>query len=110
MKLDGKRVDLEQLRDEMHAAGLPIQILGTLGVDEDGLPDELMMYEGGMPVELPPEAEPVVAAHDASKKGRIAAFETAEDAERLRLVNERARTDPAYAALADLALGKDRPQ
>jgi hypothetical protein len=32
------------------------------------------------------------------------AFAAAEDAERLRIVNERARTDPAYAALAELAL------
>ena len=31
-------------------------------------------------------------------------FSAAEDVERLQLVNERAQTDPAFAALADLAL------
>ena len=33
-------------------------------------------------------------------------FSSAEDLERLRLVHERAREDPAFAALAELSLGK----
>lgn len=37
-----------------------------------------------------------------------AAFAAGEDAERLRLVAERSRDDPAFAALADLALGVER--
>lgn len=36
--------------------------------------------------------------------GRVQQFAAAEDAERLRLVNERARDDPAFAALAELTL------
>jgi hypothetical protein len=52
----------------------------------------------------------VWAAHDRTPIDRPAVFASASDVERLRLVNERARTDPAYAALADLALGKDRPR
>lgn len=49
------------------------------------------------------------AAHDAmlastATAQQSATFETAEDAERKALVAERAAADPAFAALADLAL------
>lgn len=49
------------------------------------------------------------AAHDAlvvrGGKQQLAADQAAaEDTERLRTINERARTDPAYAALADIVL------
>lgn len=49
--------------------------------------------DGGIAI-IPPDPTP----------GQVAAFETAEDAERLALVTERAQTDPAFAALADLTL------
>lgn len=51
-----------------------------------------------------------LAAHEAHRaaagqaEGR-ARFAHSEDAERLALVNERATTDPAFAALAELTLG-----
>lgn len=60
------------------------------------------------PEECPPEAVPIVEAHDASTPRRTRAFESQEDAERLALVAERAQTDPAFAALAELALGKQQ--
>lgn len=71
------------------------------------------LYQNGPtlpPEELPPEAVPIVEAHDGTTTARAAAFESAEDAERLRLVNERARDDAAFAALADLTLGKQGVQ
>jgi hypothetical protein len=101
-----KPIDLELLAAELEAALVPFDGLGTSG-EQPGAPGErdLFTYDAdGAPAELPPEAEPVVEAHDASKPKRTAAFEAAEDEERLRLINERARTDPAYAALAELAL------
>jgi hypothetical protein len=102
-----KRLDLALLGRELDAAGVPHRGLGLTGSATDG---EVYTFDGdpGTPTELPPEAAPVVAAHDASKKDRTASFERAEDAERLRIINERARADPAYAALADLAL-RERP-
>jgi hypothetical protein len=105
-----KPLDLTLLRTELAAAGVVVNGLGAAPTGS-AVPDEVDLYTfdgNGVPTDLPPEAGPVVDAHDATKPGRVAAFEAAEDAERLRLVNERARTDPAYAALADLALGKDR--
>lgn len=102
MNTGGKRIDLTQLQEELALASVPVRGLGLFE-------DDVFTYDDdGSMLDLPPEARPVVDAHDATKKDRAAVFETAEDAERLRLVNERARTDPAYAALADLALGKDR--
>jgi hypothetical protein len=61
-------------------------------------------------VELTPEQSQ--AHHDSLPPDPrpSATFAAAEDQERLRLVNERARTDPAYAALAELTLGKDQPR
>jgi len=97
-------VDLTLLGQELTAAGVPFNGLGADGGTLEGV----HTWDDGDPISqivpLPPEAAPVLAAHDASKPKRAAAFESAEDAERLRIVNERARTDPAYAALAELAL------
>jgi hypothetical protein len=105
-----KRIDLDLLGRELAAAGTPVPnglaLSGTLPGETS---QELFtLDEHGQPADLPPEAVPVVDAHDASKPQRTTAFEQHEDAERLRIINERARTDPAYAALADLAL-RERP-
>jgi hypothetical protein len=57
-------------------------------------------------VQLSPEQEAEYAAlrqREAAAEGR-AQFAAHEDHERLRVINERARTDPAYAALAELVL------
>lgn len=102
MNTGGKRIDLAQLQEELALSSIAVS---GLGLFED---DVFTFDDDGSMLDLPPEAQPVVDAHDATKKDRAAAFETAEDAERLRLVADRARTDPAYAALADLALGKER--
>lgn len=63
----------------------------------------------GAPPEIRPATPEEQAAMDAEGAAAHAAnrarqFETSEDAERLALVNERARADPAYAALADFVL------
>jgi|SRR5580765_2799149 len=50
------------------------------------------------------ESGAIVIAPADTSAAQTAAFAAAEDAERMRLVNERARTDPAYAALADFVL------
>lgn len=50
------------------------------------------------------ESEHRAANAPALTTAQSAQFESAEDNERLRLVAERAATDPAYAALAELAL------
>lgn len=107
-----KPLDLTLLVREMATAGVVVNGLGlTVVAPSPETPGDLHTFDaGGHPVDVPPEAGPVVDAHDASRPKRTDAFEQAEDAERLRLVNERARVDRAYAALADLALGKDRPQ
>lgn len=42
------------------------------------------------------------AAHGKQQTARTQA--ASDDTERLRTINERARTDPAYAALADIVL------
>lgn len=105
MKLQGKRVDLPLLTQEATTAGVVVGDLGTVSLDQNGLPDELITWDAdGQTVDVPPTMQPVVDAHDASKTERSVAFETAEDAERLRMINERARVDPAYAALAALVL------
>lgn len=62
----------------------------------------------GEPYEVPltPEEEAQSEAdrqhHAKQQLGQYQAI--AEDQERLRVINERARTDPAYAALADIVL------
>jgi len=86
------------------------------------MPDSIIISDGSAP-EAPPEIRPATPEEQAqidafrasqaaaSEHGRRAeAFATAEDAERLAIVNERAQTDPAYAALAELALrGRGEP-
>jgi hypothetical protein len=49
-------------------------------------------------------AESEARAAQAQTAAQTAAFTQYEDAERLRIINERARTDPAYAALAEIVL------
>ena len=57
MMLDGKRVDLPQLKDELITAGIDVPALGTAG-------DDLHTYdEDGAPTDLPPAAAAVLAAH-----------------------------------------------
>lgn len=103
-----KPVDLPLLQKELAAASVPVNGLGLSG--DPPAPQELYTYDQeGLPVDLPPEAAPVVDAHVAPDPKAAAAFAAAEDTERLRLVNERSRTDPAFAALAELAIGKDTP-
>jgi len=50
------------------------------------------------------QAEANEASHQQQQLGAQQAF--AADAERLAVINERAATDPAYAALADMVLGR----
>jgi hypothetical protein len=106
MKLAGTIIDLPTLEQEARAAGVAVPNgLGTTGLDAEGRPDELVTWDDdGQTVDVPPEMAPVVAAHDPTTHARTGTFEQDEDAERLRIVNERARTDPAFAALAALAL------
>lgn len=102
-----KPVDLSLLATELTAAGVQTNGLGSF----QPAPGETNVHtfdDTGMIIDLPPEAVPVVDAHDGTTRARAATFEQQEDAERLRIINERAQTDPAYAALADLTLGKDR--
>jgi hypothetical protein len=98
-------VDLNLLAKELTAAGVPFNGLTA----EDNLLENVMTYNDDPVVQtfipLPPEADPVLAAHDASKPQRTSVFEQAEDSERLALINERAQIDPAFAALVDLTLG-----
>lgn len=58
-------------------------------------------------VDLTPEE--IAVAEETARAGAQqqanATFETSQDAERLALVGERAQTDPAFAALAELSLG-----
>lgn len=105
-----KRVDQTRLHAELDAAGVPVAGLVVVGTDPNDPLEQDVLQPGpdGLPVELPPEAAPVVEAHDATTQERAATFERHEDAERLALVAERAADDPAYAALADLTLGKER--
>lgn len=102
-----KPVDLALLGTELARAGVATQGLGYHPTDEAG-GGEVYTYDAtGRPVDLPPEAEPVLASHDAGKPARATTFEAQEDAERQALVAERAQTDPAFAALAELALRKE---
>jgi hypothetical protein len=102
VSIGGKRIDYQLLAAELTAAGVPFTGLASVG---DLLMD--VLADGDL-VDMPDTAQPVVDAHDATRPERTAAFESDEDAERLRIVNERARVDPAFAALASLALGKER--
>lgn len=96
------RVDLVLLSKELEAASVAVP--NGLATLENTLETVRTPDANGQLVALPPEADPVLARHDATKPERTASFEAAEDAERLRIVNERARTDPAFAALAELVL------
>lgn len=60
----------------------------------------------GSSVPMTPEQEAQHAADMAAgrKAGTAAAQARADDAERLRAINDRARTDPAFAALVDIVL------
>jgi hypothetical protein len=59
MNLHGKTVDLIQLQAELASAGIDVPALGTTG-------DEIHTYdEDGVPIDLPAEAEAVIAAHEA---------------------------------------------
>ena len=100
-----KQIDVALLATELAAAGVAVAGVGYYPTDNPG-GGEVHTYDDGEIADLPPEAGPVVAAHDASKTARSQVFEGQEDAERLGVVAERAQTDPAFAALADLALGK----
>lgn len=97
-----KPIDLGLLAKELTTAGVPFNELGYSGTATDA---ELFTYDSdGVPTELPPEAQPIVDAHDATAPQRTKTFEASEDAERLALVAERSLDDPAFAALAELAL------
>lgn len=96
-----KPIDLTLLERELTLSGIVVNGLGHSGTDTDG---DVYTYQGAASVDLPPDAAPVVAAHDAGKPAKTKTFEAAEDAERVRIVNERARDDPAFAALAELVL------
>jgi hypothetical protein len=98
-----KPIDLTLLTRELRDAGVPVDGLGYHPTDDEG-GGEVYTYADGEPAELPPAAVPVVEAHDASKPKLTAAIEQQADTERLLLVNERSQTDPAFAALAELAL------
>jgi hypothetical protein len=91
-------VDPGLLHMELIAAGIPVV---GLGINDHYL---TMHDADGQTIPPTPEAEVVIDKHDASKPKRTVAFETAEDVERLALINERAQTDPAFAALAELTL------
>lgn len=104
-----KPIDIPLLTQELAAAGIDV----PNGISSSGWPPETPYHQEiyttdgqGHPQELPPGSEAVVEAHDASRPKRLDAFESQEDAERLLRVRERAETDPAFAALAELTLGK----
>lgn len=57
MNLNGKKIDLPQLKAEADAAGVVVGDLGTAG-------DELVTYdEDGHTIDVPAEMAPVLAAH-----------------------------------------------
>lgn len=100
-----KAIDPPLLATELATAGVAHNGLGFVPDAPASIAGELFTFDAdGLVQELPPEAGPVVDAHDASKPRRSRSFETQEDAERLALVAERAQTDPSFAALAELAL------
>lgn len=102
-----KPIDIALLSTELARAGQPAEhglFYAPTGTNGEGI--LLAFDDAGQTAELPPEAAPVVDAHDASKPKRAQAFEGQEDAERRALVAERSQADPAFAALAELTLGK----
>ena len=103
-----KPLDLDKLTTELRTASVYFRVLALVSRGNPDDPHDADLWDTGDRgwIDLPPEAEPVVEAHDATPFHKLA--ETAEDTERLALVNDRAAEDPAFAALADLALGKDR--
>ena len=104
-----KPVDLALFSQELTAAQVPHNGVGLHGTNNPELPDEIDLFtygEDGFWIDLPSEAQPVLDAHDASKTPRAKAFERQEDVERIALVQARAEEDPAFAALAELTLGK----
>jgi hypothetical protein len=80
------------------------------------MPDTILVIdpEGGPPTSRPatPEEQAQIDADRAAGAvGQVRQQQAAaDDTERLRTINERARTDPAYAALVDYVLrGVQRP-
>lgn len=102
--IEPAEVNITELAQELEAAGIPAEGLALI----DG--DLVIQHFPDPDQRLPPEAAPVVTAHlekhDPVKKQAMTTFETQEDAERIAIIRERASTDPAFAALADLTLGK----
>ncbi len=94
--MTGRVYDLPRLAEE----------LAELAPDGICVVDNFLYHaDNDLPhAELPPEAVPIVDAHDGSRPQRTASFAAADDQERLRLINDRARADPAFAALADFVL------
>ena len=68
MRLNGKKLQLVRLAQEMKVAGVVIDALGTSGIPADDPNGEIVFTYTveGEPTELPPEAVPVIAAHDPS--------------------------------------------
>jgi hypothetical protein len=97
-----ERIDPDLLRQELATAGIDVPGVGYSPTPEQGGGEVYTYDASGSPIDLPPEAEPVVDAHDPTPRAQ--AIEQQADLERLALVNERAQTDPAFAALAELAL------
>jgi hypothetical protein len=84
---------------------------GGGGVMETGAPIWLVLDgsgEGAPTTEAAFDAEDLATAEEtaaaAGRKAAGVAFAAGEDDDRLVLIAERARTDPAYAALADYVL------
>ena len=76
MRLDGRTVNLPALQAELRAAGVAVPALGTNG-------DELHTYSpAGEIIDLPPEAEAVVAAHlpaPSPREAALAALRASDD-------------------------------
>lgn len=96
-------VDLVLLEAELARAGVVVAGLGSFDDEQDRTNVHTYDDAGGI-VDLPAEAAPVIEKHNGAMRTQTAAFEASEDAERLRLVVERSRADPAFAALAELTL------
>jgi hypothetical protein len=91
--------DLPRLQQELKWAGFDYP--SGLATEETAV---FSVDENGQKVPLPPETQPVLDAHDPNSPMRPEVFAASEDVERLALINERAATDPAYAALAEFVL------
>src|SRR5262245_4497703 len=94
--------NLPKLTTELERAG--ISVPGLLTEGDPPAVEVRTVNDQGQVVDLPPEAQAVLDAHDPTPLDKIA--ETTEDIERLAIINERAQTDPAYAALVEMTLGK----